>query len=180
MLSEANIKLPFEKPNKITKKLPIFYNPVMKFNRDITVLVLNAFIKYRKDKFNLNNAISIALPLAGSGIRAFRILNEIPIKAIKEININDIRDNFKKIIEEIISLNKDLFNDKSISKLKIFNKDANIFLREGDGFDYIDIDPFGSPNNFLDSAISKIKNKGLLTITATDTAALVGTYPNTC
>ena len=44
-------------------------------------------------------------------------------------------------------------------------------------FDYIDIDPFGTPNPFLSVAVSRIKRNGVLAITATDTAALTGTYP---
>jgi tRNA (guanine26-N2/guanine27-N2)-dimethyltransferase len=48
------------------------------------------------------------------------------------------------------------------------------------GFDYIDIDPFGSPNAFLDSAIRRISREGILAVTATDTAALTGTYIKPC
>jgi tRNA (guanine26-N2/guanine27-N2)-dimethyltransferase len=45
--------------------------------------------------------------------------------------------------------------------------------------DYIDIDPYGSPNPFLDSAIQKLRY-GFLAITATDTAPLCGAYENMC
>jgi len=48
------------------------------------------------------------------------------------------------------------------------------------GFDYIDIDPFGTSNLFLDSAIKRISRNGILAVTNTDTAALTGTYPKTC
>src|SRR5690606_17379899 len=60
------------------------------------------------------------------------------------------------------------------------NDDANYFLNSNKMFDYIDIDPFGSPNQFLDSSIRHLKKKGLLAVTATDTAALCGTYPDAC
>ena len=59
-------------------------------------------------------------------------------------------------------------------------EDANLFLLNSNGFDYIDIDPFGTPNPFLDSAIKRISRQGILAITATDTAALCGTYPDAC
>ena len=48
------------------------------------------------------------------------------------------------------------------------------------GFDYIDVDPFGSPNPFLDAAIKRIARDGILAVTATDTAPLCGTYTNAC
>jgi len=48
------------------------------------------------------------------------------------------------------------------------------------GFDYIDIDPYGSPNIFLDSAIKRLARNGILAVTATDTGCLAGTFPNAC
>ena len=41
-------------------------------------------------------------------------------------------------------------------------------------FQWIDLDPFGSPVNFLDTAIQSISRIGVLEVTATDTAALCG------
>jgi tRNA (guanine26-N2/guanine27-N2)-dimethyltransferase len=41
-------------------------------------------------------------------------------------------------------------------------------------FQWIDLDPFGSPVGFLDSAIQAISRVGVLEVTATDTAALCG------
>ena len=47
-------------------------------------------------------------------------------------------------------------------------------------FDCIDLDPYGSPANFLDSAIRSIKNGGLLLVTATDAGVLCGNGADTC
>ena len=44
----------------------------------------------------------------------------------------------------------------------------------------IDIDPFGTPVPYLDSAARSIYHKGFLCVTATDQAPLCGTYPLTC
>jgi tRNA (guanine26-N2/guanine27-N2)-dimethyltransferase len=41
-------------------------------------------------------------------------------------------------------------------------------------YQWIDLDPFGSPVDFLDSAIQSLSRVGLLDVTATDTAALCG------
>jgi len=153
---------------KISKQLEVFYNPVMKMNRDISLLALNAAkkIKIIKDK------IIIGLPLAGSGIRGIRALLETNL--VKEIYFNDKDKKASNNIKKNIKLN----NIKT-KNIFIDSKDANIFLLESKGFDYIEIDPFGSPNQFLDSAIKRLSRNGILAVTATDTAALTGTYPKT-
>jgi tRNA (guanine26-N2/guanine27-N2)-dimethyltransferase len=47
-------------------------------------------------------------------------------------------------------------------------------------FDVVDIDPFGSPAPFLDSAIRALRDGGLLALTATDMAPLCGVHPKAC
>jgi len=165
---------------KISKKLPVFYNPAMKFNRDISVLLLNS-----TNKKNMQ----IALPLAGSGVRGIRFLKEVKIQEkrsfsgrrksrgfsseskIKSISFNDLKTSFIK---------KNLKLNKINKKITISNKDANLFLLESKGFDYIDIDPFGSPNFLLNNAVIRLSRDGILAVTATDTAALTGTIPKAC
>ena len=154
---KATIKIP--KETKISKELPVFYNPVMKFNRDITIALLNT----------LDEDLRISLPLAGTGVRGIRIALETKHK---NIIFNDLNPVAIKIINQNLKLNK--------LKLKVENKEANKFLLENKGFDYIDIDPFGSPNPFLDSAIKRLSREGILAVTATDTAPLCGTFPKAC
>ena len=149
----------------ISKQLEIFYNPVMKFNRDISILLLNA----------LNKKMQIADPLAGSGIRSIRFIKELNKGIITSIAINDSSTNAVRAIKKNVKLNK--IKNKNIV---ISNKDANEFLLSSKGFDYIDIDPFGSPNPFLDAAVKRLARDGILAVTATDTAPLAGTYPNAC
>lgn len=150
---------------KITKKLEVFYNPVMKFNRDMSVLLMNSIDK--KD-------MRLALPLAGSGVRGIRFFKELNKKKIKKVYFNDHSDSAVKAIKENLKINK------IRSKFEITKKDANLFLLESTGFDYIDIDPFGSPNQFLDSAIKRLARDSILAVTATDTSALCGSHPDAC
>jgi len=44
-------------------------------------------------------------------------------------------------------------------------------------FDYVDVDPFGTPVRQLQAALSATEDGGFLSITATDTAVLCGVYP---
>jgi tRNA (guanine26-N2/guanine27-N2)-dimethyltransferase len=166
MIEENKIKINFEnKENKISKKLEVFYNPIMKFNRDCSIILLNSIVK---------KALIIGLPLSGSGIRGLRLLKELKKSKIKEIYFNDYKENFNNIIKQNIEINKIKINKE---KIKVSNKDANIFILESKGFDYIDLDPFGTPNPFLDASVKRISREGILAITATDTSALAGTYP---
>jgi len=152
---------------KISKQMGVFYNPVMKLNRDISILLLNSI-----DGDRLN----IGLPLAGSGIRPIRFLKELNKSKIKTISINDYSNKAIKSIKNNFKLNK----LKISKKVSIKNEDANLFLLNSKGFDYIDIDPFGTPNPYMDSAVKRIARDGILAVTATDTSALAGTYPKAC
>lgn len=164
---EGNTSIMIKPSDKVSRKMHVFYNPVMKLNRDLSVLVLDALG---------NNGMQIGLPLAGSGIRGLRFLDELGQDMIRSIHLNDhdpdavenIRNNLR-----INGLDKD-------SRVVVECKDADEFLLSSKGFDYIDIDPFGSPNPYLDSAVKRISRNGIIAVTATDTAPLCGTYKRAC
>ena len=140
-----------------------FFNPKVQLSRDFTVLVLNT----------LNSKSWIVCDaLASIGARGIRIAKECKVK---KVWLNDINESNIKFMKENAKLN-------SVGKkIKIVNKDANQLLSEQIRvFDYIDIDPYGSPTYFFDSAARAIKRTGYIGFTATDTAALCGTSPITC
>jgi len=164
-IEEASVVVYASKQNIVDKKMEIFYNPIMKSNRDISILLLKALGM---------QGMKIADPLAGSGIRSLRMLKELPDEMMSEIFINDKNPDYEKYME------KNIEENKIEGKIKIFNSDASIFLIENRPFDYVDIDPFGTPNPFLDSACRALKANAILAVTATDTSALCGTYPKAC
>ncbi len=174
IIIEHSCKIKIELPSKdVHAKMEVFYNQVMASNRNIAVLLLNSVE---------NQKMNIASPLAGSGIRELRFLKELKPGKINKIFVNDIKENFPGVLADNLKLNH-LKKDKLI----IHNDDANLFLLNQvkhcindqfcGYFDYIDIDPFGSPNPFLAAAVARITREGIIAITATDTAALTGTYP---
>lgn len=164
LITEHSITLPIDLPlQDVHARMDIFYNPLMISNRNISILLLNTI--------GAKN-LKIADPLAGSGIRSLRFIKELTAGKITQICVNDLKPHFTSYFTAQLKNNK----IKKSPKITIENKEATRFLLEQTGFDYIDIDPFGSPNPFLAAAIARLSREGVLAITATDTAALTGTY----
>ncbi len=164
-VEEGKIEIKISSKQKISKKLEVFYNPVMKLNRDISIILLNSLKKKN---------MQIGLPLSGTGIRGLRFLNELKKGIVGVVCFND----YSKVAVDRIKEN--LESNKISKGYELSCKDANNFILDSKGFDYIDVDPFGTPNPFLDSAVKRISRDGILAVTATDTSALCGTYPKAC
>lgn len=163
---EGRVKVRVPVAGTVSRALPVFYNPAMALNRDITLLVLRALGR---------KGLVIADPLAGSGIRTIRMLKELPAGMVKRIVVNDANALFPGVFKANMALNK-----LSMKKVELHCTDANVMLHSGGGLDYIDIDPFGSPAPFLDAAVRHLGREGIIALTATDTAALAGTAPDAC
>lgn len=144
-------------PGRITGS--IFFNEQMAFNRDISVMFLRA----------LNRKLTVADVMTATGSRAVRIANEVPDTIV---TANDINSEAMPYIDENIRLN-DLQNCVSS------NRNLHSLLAEN-VYDYIDLDPFGSPIPFIHSAIQGCRRSGILAITATDTAPLAGAHRAKC
>jgi len=150
-------------PGTRKKGLP-FYNPSMELNRDMSILLVQWFVN------NRNKTTKILDGLASSGIRGIRFANEI--KGDFEVYINDWSKNAYNLIKKNIKNNE-------LKNTYAFNNNLNSIL-SSEKFDYIDIDPFGSPVYFFDSAVRSVKHNGIIAFTATDTASLCGVYPKVC
>jgi tRNA (guanine26-N2/guanine27-N2)-dimethyltransferase len=151
--------------------MPVFYNPKSELNRDVAVVALQAFIsEYKKTK------VRVCTPLAGTGVRPIRFAKEVT--GIDRVIVGDA--NPQAI--ELINKNRDMNSVEEV--LDVFHRDANRLLSQystfQQKFDAIDIDPFGSPREFFDSAIRTLKPPALLCLTATDMPVLVGIRPETC
>lgn len=155
---------------KISSEMPVFYNPVMRSNRDITIALMAAASKqYEIEKW------SVADPMAATGIREVRMMLELGSGKFERIAINDYSPTAATLIIKNLALNK----IKS-KKIAVTVNEANKFLLGSKPFNYADIDPFGYPGTFLDSAVRRTWHNGILAVTATDTSALAGTSPSAC
>ena len=163
----AVIEIPKKVVEHITERNEVFYNPAMAVNRDLTILLLRVFVR-EKDR-----PIKVAEPLAASAVRSIRILKEVP--NVEKVYINDLS------LEALNYARRNLeLNNIGTSKFEIWNENANVFLLKTKYYDYIDIDPFGTPVDFLDATAKSLAHRGVAGITATDTAPLSATYPKAC
>jgi len=109
---------------------------------------------------------------------------------IKKIYINDINPFAVEIIYKNLKLNEIEYDSE---KVVVSKKDAIYLFSEISQNpmknpenkqikpNIISIDPFGTPNLYLDGAFKSIQKKdGLLCVTATDTAVLFGIKSKTC
>lgn len=148
----------------VSKDMGTFYNPVMKIHRDISLLVMKSHFQ------NFHRKISFCDPMIASGIREVRYLKKIP-EIFSSLILGDISPSAienTKLTFNIngISTENCIFLEKKAQETLYFKS-----------IDCVEIDPFGSPSPFLDAAISQTHHKGLLCVTATDTATICGVYP---
>ena len=139
----------------------VFYNRQMEFGRDLTVALSRAV-------FSPGDRVLDGL--AATGVRGIRIANEgMPGAAVF---LNDRNEKAFDLMSRNVALNG-LESDVVLSC-----RDLRALLAE-ETFKYIDVDPFGTPVQFVDMAVQSCRNGGVVAVTATDTAPLCGTYAKT-
>ena len=129
---------------------PVFYNRRMELNRDGTVL----FVTVMKPSDYLD-------AMGATGVRGLRIANECGIG----VTINDRDPGACELIRKNAS-----YPDRGI---KVTCRNVHSLLAER-RYDAVDIDPYGSPAPYMDSAVRGTGR--FLMVTATDTAPLCGAH----
>ncbi len=166
-----------------------FLNPAMAPSRTRSVLLLKDALEHdwltSQDK-----PIRVFDAMCSTGVRIRRWRNEIPNELQNRLRItgNDLNDfalswainshnqNLPKYTENI-EMNFDRYGSmtqrESVNGIFFQKMDAKLAMADA-SYQWIDIDPFGSPVPFIDSAIQSLARTGVLEVTATDTAALTG------
>lgn len=152
----------------VPTNLKVFYNPQMVFNRDLSLMVCSIISK------RLGRPIAALEPLSGCGVRGIRFGVELK-DCFQSILLNDINHEAYSLINDNVRMNR------LRGLIYVSNEDANYLMRRFSirnwYFDYVDIDPFGSPTGFIDSAIRSANKNTVLAFTATDMSVLCGVYP---
>lgn len=136
-----------------------FYNPTMAVNRDMSAMVITQW------PLRLGSVLD---GLAATGAWGIRMALEARLPGI---TFNDRSLAASALIGENVRRNG---IDASVRTNDLVD------LLQSTDYDFVDIDPFGTPTPFLDSAFACAPTPSGLGITATDTAVLCGTYPEAC
>lgn len=154
---------------RVPSKVPAFFNPAAKLNRDLSMLAYKAYVPKLKER-------TLADGFAGVGARALRAAVEVP--GIDHVYGNDVNPTAIEAAKESALLNNvDSKCTFSINEVCKFLLNGN---KEGERFGIVDLDPFGTPAMHTDCVLRAILDGGLISITATDTAVLHGVYPEVC
>ncbi|ESW23369.1 hypothetical protein PHAVU_004G041500 [Phaseolus vulgaris] len=113
--------------------------------------------------------------LSASGLRSLRYAREVDgigqVVAVDndQASVDACRRNIK-------------FNGSvAVAKVESHLADARVYmLTHPKEFDVVDLDPYGSPSVFLDSAVQSVADGGMLMCTATDMAVLCGGNGEVC
>ncbi len=159
--------------DKIPPKVPAFFNPVAKKNRDLSILVYNTFSALRSDEI-----VTFADSLCGVGARGLRVAVELG--SAEDVWMNDVNPLALLFARRAAKLN-------SIeTKCHFHLGEACSFLMSNEKnhrrkrYDIVDLDPFGSPAPYVDCVLRAVNDGGIISVTATDTAVLCGVYPKVC
>ncbi|XP_011871745.1 PREDICTED: probable tRNA (guanine(26)-N(2))-dimethyltransferase [Vollenhovia emeryi] len=169
----------------VTEK--VFYNPVQEFNRDLSIGVLKIFARDRINKLSEKDVkvgtprdaegrkgITILEALSATGLRSIRYAKEV--EGVRQVVANDISE------KAVASIRQNVLYNGVESLVTPHCQDASLFMYEHrrNRFDAVDLDPYGCPSTFLDSAVQCVSDDGMLLVTATDMAVLAGNVPETC
>ncbi len=131
---------------------PVFFNPHMRFNRSVSSLAFQASMDVLgKSKAPASEQALVVDGLCALGSRGIRYAAEN--SGVKKVFFVDANSDAVPILKKNIAANK-------LSKRsKVHFGDLNrFFLNAEDFFDFIEIDPFGSPVYFLENAVGAFRD----------------------
>jgi len=151
----------------------VFHNPAMSGSRTRSVLLL----QYCIESGLLGDGSIYALDgLSATGLRARRWLNELPAKSAARISAT-MGDMDPVALNWAMRCHEEFPPEHGEGELLPHLGDLRKSVLEH-GRHWVDIDPYGTPLPFLDTAIQSLARRGIAEISATDSAALTGSSKN--
>jgi tRNA (guanine26-N2/guanine27-N2)-dimethyltransferase len=151
-------------------RAPVFYNPRMRMNRSSAVLALGVHQR------RVSRPLTVCEPMCGTGVRGVRLALESP--GVERVVMGDMNPRAIRLARENAHIN----SVSGVVTVRLM--EANLLLslhsKPLSRFDYVDVDPYGSPAPYLDGAVRACKRDGMLALTATDMAPLCGVNPRAC
>ena len=143
----------------------VFFNPQMELCRDVSSLAMGAYCE------EVGRSINVVDGMCASGVRGIRYAKENI--CVGKVEFVDTDEDACKLAERNAKLNK-------LKNYEVHCCHINDFLFHNRGFDWVEIDPFGTPLPYLQSALASFRKEGMLSVTATDTAVLCGAHQKAC
>ncbi len=144
---------------------PVFFNPAAALNRDVTVALAA-----------VGGGRTFCDSMAGVGGRGVRVAKEV--EGVSSVTLVDFNEPALRAGERSARLNR------VAGRCSFELSETNAFLASRFGrdqrFDYVDVDPFGTPIRHIQAALAATSDGGVLSLTATDTAVLCGVQEGTC
>ena len=155
----------------------VFHNQAMAGNRTRSILLMDHELS--KGILAGDKPVRILDALAASGVRCIRMANELPDEVAARLQVSGC-DMDEKAHRWLDSNSKCDVNgrpprERVRSFEPILGDARQVALSRG--WQWVDIDPFGSPVPFLDSVMQSLARKAVLEVTATDVAALTASSP---
>ncbi len=151
----------------------VFYNPAMSGSRTRSVLLM----RYAIGAGFLGEGDIYALDgLTASGLRARRWLNELPAGMASRIKAT-IVDLDEGALEWAKASHEEYPPHHGEGEISAVRGDLRKEVLNS-GRHWVDIDPYGTPIPFIDSAMQSLARSSVLEVSATDTAALTGSSKN--
>ena len=159
-----------EPMQRLMSEAPVFYNPLMAVNRDTAVMAVRAHTR------GLGREATVCEPMCGSGARGVRIALEA--EGVGGVTMGDLSPTALTLAQANASRN----GVQGRVSLRLLDASLLMSLHgyPGGRYDYVDVDPYGSPAAFIGPAVAATRNHGLLAVTATDMAPLCGVNPKAC
>jgi tRNA (guanine26-N2/guanine27-N2)-dimethyltransferase len=142
----------------------VFYNPQMEFSRSISSICLQAL----KPRLPANPKILDGLCATGArGVRYYLESGKC------QVTFNDANALAIAFARRNAALNR-------LKAAAFSRRDFHVEAAQSHGYDVVELDPFGTPTSFLDSAVRACAKNAILSVTATDLANLCGAKPRPC
>ncbi len=152
---KVEVEVPDHRRYGVSAGMPVFFNPRARISRDISTLILSVL-----------RPPQVLDAMCGTGIRGIRYAVEAGVENVVFNDINPLALDLAKRNAERYDIDAEFLQE-----------DFNV-LGHTRRFEGIDLDPYGHPSPFLDALARSITHKGIVLVTATDTAALTGSSPN--
>ncbi|KAG7662244.1 TRM1 [[Candida] subhashii] len=192
------------------KEDKVFYNHIQQFNRDLSVMAINAYANAREEEHARKEQKSLEAQKVREEKKetnetgeeeqqqkpAFKkrklggisILEALSATGLRAIRYGHEIPHASKIVandllpEAVKSITRNIEYNKLTDKVTANHGDAIKFMASTDEkFHVVDLDPYGTATPFLDGAIQCLADDGLLLVTCTDAGVLAGSgYPEKC